>query len=147
MDEKHTKMRLVEPDSELEQLSSVVLGAAIEVHKVIGPGYLESIYEEALSIELDLRGVSVFRQYSVDVYYKTPIVGQGKLDLLVNNRLIVELKSVDAFLPIHVAQVISYLKATRCMLGLLINFNVPVMKHGIRRVIYTDPQLQLLAEE
>jgi GxxExxY protein len=124
-----------EPDAALDQLAHEVIGAAIEVHRVLGPGFLESVYEEALAIELGLRGVPYVRQAAAAVQYKGHLVGEGKLDLLVNGKLIVELKAADSILPIHSAQVISYLKATGCRLGLLINFNAPVLRDSIKRVV------------
>ena len=118
-------------------LSGKVIGAAIEVHRNLGAGYLESVYEEALKIELETRGISFERQKPIAVTYKGRRVGQGILDFLVEGTLIVELKAVSNLTPLHEAQVLSYLKATRHPLGLLINFNVPILKHGIRRIILT----------
>lgn len=125
-------------DPALNELSSAVIGAAIEVHKTLGPGYLEAVYEKSLAIEPELRGVNFVKQPPINLIYKGHNVGEGYLDLLVDNRLIVELKAVETLLPIHKAQVISYLKATGHSLGLLINFNVPVLTQGVRRVILTD---------
>jgi GxxExxY protein len=124
-----------EPDKEVDDLARQVIGAAIEVHRHLGPGYLESVYEEALAIELDLRGLPFERQKPIGVDYKGHVVGQGRLDLLVGDRLIVELKAVDTFAPIHRAQVISYLKATGLHLGLLINFNVQLLRDGVQRIV------------
>jgi len=126
-----------EPDKELDQYASEVLSAAIEVHETLGPGFLESVYENALCIELGLRGLPHRRQVSVAVGYKGQRVGEGCLDLLVADRLVVELKAIDALAPIHWVQVRSYLKATGCSLGLLINFNVAVLLRGVKRVILT----------
>jgi GxxExxY protein len=130
---KNTK----EPTQEIDNLAHAVIGAAIEVHRILGPGFLESVYEEALCVELELRGIPFSRQASVTVNYKGHTVGEGRLDLLVDNALIVEAKAVDALAPIHTAQVLSYLKATGHQLGLLINFNVPVLKDGIKRIVLT----------
>ena len=124
-----------EPDTNTDELAKAVIDAAIEVHRILGPGYLESVYEEALAVELDLRNIPFERQKSVAVDYKGQSVGEGRLDLLVGGCLIVELKAADALAPIHTAQVISYLKATRLPLGLVINFNVPVLKDGVKRII------------
>jgi GxxExxY protein len=126
-----------EPSEEVDRLTKLVIGAAIEVHRHLGPGYFESVYEEVLGIELTLREISFDHQKPVAVSYKGNAVGEGRLDLLVENVLIVELKTVEAFTEIHKAQVISYLKATNLQLGLLINFNVPVLRHGIKRVVLT----------
>src|SRR4051812_7825291 len=119
-----------ESDSALNQLTQAVIGASIEVHRELGPGFLESVYEEALSQELTARQIPYVRQPIINIRYKGNPVGEGKLDLLVDKRLIVELKSVETLAPIHKAQVISYLKITGLFLGLLINFNVPVLKDG-----------------
>ena len=127
--------RYTEPSEQLDQLAHEVIGAAIEVHRSLGPGFLESVYEEALCVELRLRGIPFARQPAVSVSYKGNSVGEAKLDLLVKNILIVELKAVDRLAPIHSAQVISYLKATKCRLGLLIDFNSVILKNGIKRII------------
>jgi GxxExxY protein len=130
-------MRL-EPDSRTDELAKTVIGAAIEVHRLLGPGYLESVYEQALVIELELRNLPFERQKAIRVNYKGQEVGEGRLDLLVGGCLIVELKAVDALAPIHTAQLMSYLRAMRLPLGLLINFNVPVLKTGIKRIVLSD---------
>jgi GxxExxY protein len=117
-----------------ERASKAVIGAAIEVHRALGPGYLESVYEEALAVELRLRGVSFQRQLEFALNYKGSPIGTGRLDFLVESCLIVELKAVEALGAIHTAQAISYLKATGHRLALIINFNVPMLTHGIRRV-------------
>ena len=119
----------------MDVLTEKVIGAAIEVHTRLGPGYLESVYEEALCYELELREILFERQKVLAVKYKGRIVGDGRLDLLIDNRLIVELKSTEALLPIHVAQVLSYLKMNRLELALLINFNVIRLTQGIKRII------------
>ena len=116
-------------------LARAVIGAAIEVHKLLGPGFLESVYEEALAVELDIRGVAFERQRPVSITYKGRHVGQARLDFFVADELVVELKAVDALAGVHTAQVISYLTALGKPLGLLINFNVPLLKQGIRRVV------------
>ena len=128
-----------EPDREVDDLANVVIGAAIEVHRILGPGYLESVYEEAVAVELALRGIAYERQEPISVEYKGHDVGKGRLDLLVDGRLIVELKAVDALASIHTAQVMSYLRTMCLPLGLLINFNVPLLKQGIKRVVYSPP--------
>ena len=121
-------------DARIEEAANKVIGAAIEVHRQLGPGYLESVYEEALAVELTLRGVSFARQVVFALDYKGHRVGEGRMDFLADDCLIVELKTVEAFAPIHTAQAISYLKATKHRLALLINFNVPALKDGIKRV-------------
>jgi GxxExxY protein len=116
-----------------------VIGAAIEVHRILGPGFLEQTYQKALLIELKLRGIPAVPQFPVALTYKGETLGEGFLDFLVAGCLVVELKTVDKLGPIHTAQVISYLKATGLCLGLLINFNSPVLRDGIKRVIWNEP--------
>ena len=118
-----------------DPLTKKVIGAAIEVHRHLGPGYLESVYEEALAIEFALRDIPFERQKPVPVNYKSHTVGQARVDILVGDSVVLELKALEILLPIHTAQVISYLKATRCAVGLLINFDVPALRDGIRRVV------------
>ena len=124
-----------EPDPELDELARIVVDAAFEVHRILGPGYLESVYEEALAVELVMRRVAFERQVPIALEYKGVPVGRGRLDVLVEDRLIVELKAVEAFQPIHLAQLLSYLKATQRRLGILVNFNVRWLRQGLRRVI------------
>jgi GxxExxY protein len=128
---------LREPNKELNRLASAVIGAAIEVHRQLGPGLLEYVYEEALSVELALRAVHFARQVPQTIVYKGVEIGQARLDLLVEDRLVVELKSCESLLPLHTAQLLSYLQATHLTLGLLINRNVPLVHKGIRRVVRT----------
>lgn len=127
-----------EPGEEIDELARRTLAAAVEVHKHLGPGYLESVHEEALAIELTLMNIPFVCQAPISVRYKDHLVGQSRLDFLVNDMLVVELKAVDALLPIHKAQVLSYLKATQYRLGLLINFNVPVLMRGVQRIILSN---------
>lgn len=123
-------------DAEVERLATSVIGAALEVHSILGPGYLESVYEEALARELSQRRIAFVRQKSVAVQYKGAPVGESRLDLLIAEKLVVELKAVESIAAIHTAQVLSYLKLTGLNLGLLINFNVVSLRHGIKRIIY-----------
>ena len=117
------------------EITEAIIGAAIEVHRHLGPGMLESVYEAALAYELAERGIAVERQKPVPLVYKGLKFDEGyRLDLLVGGAVIVELKCVDAILPIHEAQLISYLKLTGLKVGLLINFKVPVLKQGIKRL-------------
>lgn len=116
------------------EVTEKIIGAAIEVHRHLGPGLLESVYETAMAYELAQAGLTVERQKPVPVSYKGLKFEEGyRLDLLVAGRVVVELKCVDAMLPIHDAQLLSYLKLTGFKVGLLINFKVPVLKQGIRR--------------
>jgi GxxExxY protein len=124
-----------EPEAETDELARAVIGAAIEVHRHLGPGFLEDVYEEALCVELRLRQIAFVQQKAVKVEYKGEYVGEGRLDLLVGDRLVVELKAVKAVAPIEVARVISYLKATGRQLALLVNFHVPTLKDGIQRIV------------
>ena len=124
-----------EPTLMVNDLSRRVIGAAIEVHRHLGPGFLEKVYEEALSLELELRGIRFQRQVTAYVSYKAVRVGQHQLDFLVEKSLVLELKAVEALADIHRAQVVSCLRAHGLGLGLLLNFNVPVMRRGIRRVL------------
>ena len=124
-----------EPGEEVDRLAYAMIGAAIEVHRLLGPGFLEVVYEQALMVELQLRGIPFRRQVVVAVDYKGEAVGEGRIDLLIGDTLIVELKAVNELTLIHSAQVISYLKMTGNQLGLLINFNVPILKDGIKRII------------
>ncbi|HYB72888.1 MAG TPA: GxxExxY protein [Candidatus Sulfotelmatobacter sp.] len=124
-----------EPDGRVDEVARAVIGAAIEVHRCLGPGYLERVYEGALRVELRLRGIAFERQKAIPVVYKGQAIGQGRVDFLIEDDLILELKAVDTLLPIHTAQMISYLKALRRRLGLLINFNVPMLRRGIQRIV------------
>ena len=121
--------------AEDEDLAHKVIGAAFEVHRLLGPGFLESIYERALCHELTLRGVPFQRQVELKVRYKDLDIPGQRLDLVVGGRVITDLKTVETLAPIHQAQVISYLKTTGLRLGLLINFKVLVLKDGIKRVV------------
>jgi GxxExxY protein len=121
---------------ELNQLSEQVIGCAIKVHRSLGPGLLESAYEVCLAHEMQKAGLSVKRQVPVPVIYDGLKLEAGyQLDLVIEDRLIIELKSVEAILPIHEAQLITYLKLTGIKLGLLINFNVALLKNGIKRKV------------
>ena len=122
-------------DDETEALARAVIGAAIEVHRILGPGLPESVYRKALSRELDLLTIQHTCEFPVPVFYKGAPVGKGKLDILVGGKLVVELKTVTALNEIHRAQVIAYLQATHNRLGLLINFNVALLKDGLKRVL------------
>ncbi len=121
---------------EKDPLSAAVIGAAIEVHRLLGPGLLECLYHRALRFELGLRGVPFRSEEPVPVNYKGQHLGDDlRLDLIVADQLIVELKAVDHLHPIHEAQLITYLKLTGLRTGLLINFNVRLLKEGIKRMV------------
>lgn len=120
---------------EEKALSHAIIGAAIEVHRHLGPGLLESIYEQALAMEISMREISVLQQVEVPITYKGHAFnGKLRLDLVVGNTVVVEIKALEALLPVHHAQLLSYLRLARKRLGLLINFNVPVLRQGIRRI-------------
>jgi GxxExxY protein len=120
----------------LNELSNVILKSAITVHKEIGPGLLESVYQECMILELRNRNLEVNQMVGVPLHYKSvPIQKQYFIDILVENEIILELKSIDAILSIHEAQILSYLRLTNKRLGFLINFNVPLLKQGFRRFV------------
>jgi GxxExxY protein len=119
----------------LTLVTDQIIGCAIEVHRTLGPGLLESIYEKALCFELQSRGIKVHAQLAIPVVYKGQSLGEHRLDLLVEDQVIVELKAVDRLDPVFHAQVLSYLRLTGKHIGLLINFNVPVLKDGIKRIM------------
>ena len=120
---------------DINKLTGLVIGAAIEVQKALGPGLLESAYEECLCRELELRGIPFERQKKLPIEYKGAKLDCGyRLDIVVAGKLILELKSCENLQPIHEAQLLTYLKLTGIKYGLLINFNVPVLKDGIRRI-------------
>lgn len=112
-----------------------IIKCAIEVHRQLGPGLLESVYEEALAIECELEGLHVTRQMKIPVQYKGRAIGEYRLDLLIENLVIVEIKSVERYDPVFEAQILTYLKITGKKVGLLINFNSRLVKDGIRRFI------------
>jgi GxxExxY protein len=124
----------------LNKITESIIGAAIEVHRAIGPGLLESAYEACLAFELVQRGLKVEQQKLLPVVYREVKLDCGyRLDLLVEEEVIVEIKAVDRLAPIHQAQLLSYLRLSGCKVGLLINFNVKVLKDGIRRVVNDFP--------
>ena len=112
-----------------------IIKCAIEVHRQLGPGLLENVYEEALDIECNLNGLYVLRQFKVPVLYRGKTIGEYQSDMLVDDLVIVEIKSVERFDPVFEAQVLTYLKITKKRVGLLINFNSRLVKDGIRRFI------------
>jgi GxxExxY protein len=120
----------------LDKITEVIIGAAIKVHRALGPGLLESAYEACLTYELAECGLSVERQKPLPLVYRDVQLDCGyRLDLLVEGRVIVEIKAIDRLMPIHQAQLLSYLKLSGCKVGLLINFNVLLLKNGVVRVV------------
>lgn len=121
---------------DLDDLTGEIIGAAIEIHREIGPGLLESAYEHCMCHELGLRGIAFQRQVPLPVVYKGTQLDCGyRMDLVVADRVIVEMKTVDKLMPIHEAQLLTYLKLYHRQLGLLLNFKVPVLKDGIKRIV------------
>jgi GxxExxY protein len=117
------------------ELTEKIIGACIEVHRHLGPGLLESAYQACLCRELELQGLKFEREKSLPIEYKGHHVDCGyRLDLVIENEVVVELKAVERLLPIHEAQLLTYLKLTGIQLGLLINFNTPLLKDGIKRM-------------
>ena len=126
------------PD-EIEHLASQAINAALAVHRALGPGLLENAYEECLAIELVESGLRVERQKTIPLTYRGHTIDAAyRLDLIVNDRLLIEVKSLEALNPVHRVQVSTYLKLLRLPLGLLINFNVPLLKNGVHRVLNLD---------
>ena len=125
---------------ELDRIAAMVVDAAYKVHSQLGPGLLESTYEACLEHELKKRGLTVARQVPQPVHYDDIVIDTGyRLDLIVNDAIIIELKAVENLLPIHQAQLLTYLKLSGRTLGFLINFNVPLIKNGIRRLVRNHP--------
>jgi len=138
LEDKENILKTIEKPlvDEVDQLTSEIIGAAIEVHRHLGPGLLESTYESCLSYELRLRRLKVESQISLPVIYKEVMLDCGyRLDLVVEDQVIVEIKSVKDLAPVHEAQLLSYLKLRGGGRGLLINFNVKLLKNGIRRMV------------
>ncbi len=126
---------------DINSITEKVIGGAIQVHRELGPGLLEAAYEACLSVELAGRGLSIERQCAVPLLYRgTPVECGFRMDMLVERRVVVELKCVTRFDQVHTAQMITYLKLSHCCVGLLINFNVLVLKDGIRRIVLNFPE-------
>jgi len=122
-------------DDELDKLTERIIGCAIEVHRNLGPGLLEGTYESAVCIELEEAALKYQRQVPFPVIYKGRTIGEYRLDLIVEDAVVVELKSVERFDPVFEAQVLTYLKVTGKRIGLLINFNSRLLKNGVKRYI------------
>lgn len=126
----------VEPSREHDRIAKEIVDSAYAVHVALGPGLLESLYEECLAVELEARSFKVRRQVAIPVVYRTVRVDAGyRMDMLVNDLVVVEVKAVEKLIPLHEAQLLTYLKLSRYQLGLLVNFNVPRVRDGIRRVV------------
>ena len=127
-----------EPRSRVDELARQVIGAAIEVHRILGPGFLESVYQEALAIEFTLRNIPFERQKPMILQFKGNTVGDSRLDFLVGGELVVELKAVQTIHPVFPAKVIHYLKMSGLQLGLIINFHVVLLRDGIKRIVLSQ---------
>ena len=135
MNEEFTKI-----PEDLEAISYAVIGLAIEVHRQLGPGLLESAYQQCLYYEIKNAGLVVEKEIALPIIYKNLKLEQGyRIDLLVENKLVVELKTVESFTPVHFAQILTYLKLGKYPLGLLINYNSKVLRNNIKRFINTAP--------
>ena len=137
---------VVEPETGDNSLTGAIVDAAVLVHRTLGPGLLESVYEQCLACELELRGLPVLRQVSADVVYRNIRLDAGfRMDLVVGGRVVVEIKNCEKLLPVHKSQLLTYLKLSGIRLGLLINFNVPRLRDGLHRVVQSSPPLRLCA--
>lgn len=139
MEELTTKTLRIHKDTndvKLEKLASIVIDCAFKIHKTLGPGLLESSYEECMYFEIVKRGLKVEKQKALPLIYEEVKMEVGyRIDLIVENKLIIEVKAVEALNDVHLAQILTYLKLSENKLGLLINFNVALIKNGIKRVI------------
>jgi GxxExxY protein len=133
-----------EPLPELNYVTGEIVDGAISVHRALGPGLLESVYERCLAYELKNRGFDIVLQAPASIKYKELIIEGGfRMDMVVNNRVVVEIKSVERLLPLHEAQLLTYLKITGVQVGLLINFNTMQLKDGLRRLVNSTPSASL----
>ncbi len=134
--------RSAEKSQGLNQLSGIILDSAIEVHKTLGgPGLLESVYEEALTVELQLRGLSIARQTKVPIIYKGRSIKQPLIaDMIVEDKIIIEIKSVETYNPVFASQLLTYLRLSKKHLGLVINFGERYIKNGFHRVVNNLPE-------
>jgi GxxExxY protein len=117
------------------ELTDRIIGCAVEVHRRLGPGLLENVYESALCIELKMQHLAFARQVGIPLYYRGELISEHRPDLIVAGEVIVEVKSVDRLAPLHWAQVLTYLRVTGLNVGLLLNFNSPTLRAGLRRVV------------
>jgi GxxExxY protein len=119
-----------------------ILRCAVQVHRVLGPGLFETAYERAMCVELAANGIPFRQQVAVPLYYRGEIISEHRLDLIVDEKVIVEIKSVDRFAPVHMTQLLTYLRVTSLQVGLLLNFNSPTLKAGTRRVVLNAPRFR-----
>jgi len=132
------KERFEQRIEEIDTLTERVIGAAIAVHRALGPGLSESVYAKAMALELTALDIPFAREVCADITYRSIMIGEGRADLVVDHRLIVELKAVETLLAVHSAQVIAYLKMLNLPAGLIINFQVAKLAHGVRRLNHPD---------
>jgi GxxExxY protein len=126
---------MLKGDAYDNSITERIIGCAMEVHRELGPGLLESTYVAALCIELEIARLTVKRQIGIPLFYKGQLIGEHIPDLVVADRIVVEVKSIERFNPVHTAQVLTYLRVMKLKLGLLLNFNTDMMKNGIRRIM------------
>ena len=135
MIESPQRRRDTEAMKQLNSLSERIIGCAIEAHRELGPGLFESVYEQALAIELNVAGLRYHRQICQPALYKGHLLGKYRIDFIVEDSVIIEVKSVERFDPVHAAQVLTYLRLTGLKVGLLLNFNSKLLTDGLRRYI------------
>jgi GxxExxY protein len=129
---------------QLKALTRRIIGCGLAVHRAFGPGLLESIYKSCFKIELKASGLSFESERAVPIVYRgEQVCAAYRIDLIVENSVVVEIKAVQALAPVHSAQLITYLKLTSCPVGLLMNFNVPLLTHGVRRLVHPSPRLEI----
>jgi GxxExxY protein len=134
MSEEEYVDQQAEPNPELNRITNAIIGAAIAVHRELGPGHLESVYGRALAMEFEHRGIIFQRELPITLSYRGQVVGTGRLDFLVERCVVVELKSIEAIGPVQRAQMLTYLRITKHKLGIILNFNVARLVDGIRRI-------------
>jgi GxxExxY protein len=122
-------------DSDTEDLLSRIIGCALRVHRSLGPGYLEAVYHDAMAVELKVCDLPFEREVSIPIRYREQVLRGHKLDLVVASKVVVELKAVERLQLIHTSQVVAYLKASELRVGLLMNFNTPVLKSALKRIV------------
>ncbi|MBV9510919.1 MAG: GxxExxY protein [Caulobacteraceae bacterium] len=136
---RSTRRALEEPSKEAETVARAVVDAGLKVHRILGPGLLESAYEHCLTHELHARGLAVRRQVMLPIVYEDVALDAGyRLDILVNDQIIIEIKAIEALTRLHEAQIITYLRLSKLKLGFLMNFNVPLFKDGLKRVVLSS---------
>ncbi len=123
-----------------------ILRCGVEVHRALGPGLFENVYESAMCVELEANNIPFRRQVAVPLLYRGQIISEHRVDLIVDDKVLVEIKSVDRLAPIHMTQLLTYLRVTSLHVGLLLNFNSPTLRAGVRRVVLNAPRSRGVAE-